>query len=254
MSERARPALQPVYILHRQPYRETSLLLEAFSAEHGRVGLVARGVRRGKGATQGLLQPFVPLLLSWVGKGDLATLHGAEPRGAMLSLSGRALISAFYLNELLIRLLHRHDPHDELFAAYELALQRLAVLADRPEWALRLFEKSLLQELGYGLLLECEAESGEPIQPALRYCYHVQHGPLAADKTDEGIVLHGATLLALADDAVLDERGLGEAKRLMRAALAPLLGTRPLRSRELFQQTYAGGHTAASAPDEEERS
>lgn len=248
-----RTELRPAYILHRQPYRETSLLLEAFSLEAGRVGLVARGARSGKGAGRGLLQAFVPLLLSWSGRGELATLTGVEGRGGLPPLAGRALISAFYLNELLLRLLQRHDPHEELFHAYELALQRLAAVPQQPEWTLRLFEKALLQELGYGLLLEHEAHGDVMIQPALRYCYHVQQGPMRADDTNQpGPHVHGATLLALAAEEGADERVLAEAKVLMRTILAQHLGTRPLRSRELFRQTYAGRADLPAAHQEDE--
>lgn len=245
-----RAELCPAYILHRQPYRETSLLLEAFSLAAGRIGLVARGARRGKG---GLLQPFVPLLLSWSGRGELATLTGAEGRGGLVPLTGAALLSAFYLNELLLRLLPRHDPHEELFHAYELALQRLAAVPQQPEWTLRLFEKTLLQELGYGLRLEHEAHSASAIQAERRYCYHVQQGPLCVDGNEQqsGPVLHGATLLALAAERGADERVLAEAKTLMRTILAQYLGTRPLRSRELFRQTQAGRATPPAADHED---
>ncbi|MEW6646948.1 MAG: DNA repair protein RecO [Pseudomonadota bacterium] len=247
-----RAELRPAYILHRQPYRETSLLLEAFSLDVGRVGLVARGARSGKGGKAGLLQPFVPLLLSWSGRGELATLTGAEGRGGLAPLTGTALISAFYLNELLLRLLQRHDPHEELFHAYELALQRLAAVPQQPEWTLRLFEKALLQELGYGLLLEHESHSDSAIQPERSYCYHVQQGPLPADAAAQaGPLLHGATLLALAAEQGADERVLAEAKTLMRTILAQYLGTRPLRSRELFRQTYAGRATPPAADHED---
>lgn len=248
-----RTELRPAYILHRQPYRETSLLLEAFSLDVGRIGLVARGARSGKGAGRGLLQPFVPLLLSWSGRGELATLTGVEGRGGLAPLGGRALISAFYLNELLLRLLQRHDPHDEVFHAYELALTRLAAVPQQPEWTLRLFEKALLQELGYGLLLEREAHSGAAIQAETRYCYHVQQGPLPeAAGSAAGPCLHGTTLLALAAEAGADERVLAEAKTLMRTILAQYLGPRPLRSRELFRQTFAG-RTAEPPPHDEEQ-
>ncbi len=248
-----RTELRPAYILHHQPYRETSLLLEAFSLDAGRVGLVARGARSGKGAGRGLLQPFVPVLLSWSGRGDLATLTGVEGRGGLRPLSGRALISAFYLNELLLRLLQRHDPHDELFHAYELALQRLSAVPQQPEWTLRLFEKALLQELGYGLLLDHEAHSGDPIQPARLYCYHVQQGPLHDDSAAlPGPRLHGASLLALDAEEGADAQVLSESKHLMRVILAQYLGARPLRSRELFRQTFAGRAAVPLAHDEDQ--
>ncbi len=241
MSNAGRVALQPAFVLHRKPYRETSLLLEAFAVDGGRIGLVARGARRGKGGSQALLQPFVPLLLSWSGHGDLLTMTGVEARGALRPLTGTALISAFYLNELLLRLLQRHDPHPELFAAYEATLQRLAADGSTQEWTLRLFEKALLQELGYGLLLDHDAASGAPVQPDRRYCYHLQQGPLdEPDLPCAGVPVSGATLIALDREDGYDAAILGEAKQLMRGALAQHLGSRPLRSRELFRQTFAG--------------
>lgn len=237
MNDQARVSLQPAYILHRRPYRETSLLLELFSADHGRVGMIARGVRRGKGASQGLLQPFIPLSLSWTAKSDLVTLTGVEPRQSFAPLSGLGLISAFYVNELLLRLLHRHEPHEELFIAYELVLRRLAAVPEQQEWHLRLFEKALLQELGYGIILDHETDSGIPIQPHLRYKYLPQYGPVPFDSKQQGITVHGSTLLALQQENSFDSQILLEAKRLMRHELQSHLGDAPLRSRELFRDT-----------------
>lgn len=239
MEKHGRVALQPAYLLHRRPYRETSLLLEAFTPEHGRIGLVARGARRGRSGQQAMLQPFVPLLLSWSGRGELVTLTGAEMvTGGAPRLSGRRLLSAFYLNELLQRLLHRHDPHPALFQDYAVCLQRLAVDSDEA-WALRLFEKSLLQELGYGLALTHEAGSGTAVQPQLNYCYHFERGPHPAEGApQEGVALSGKTLLALAEMLSPDAEAEREAKRLMRSILNQYLGERPLHSRELFARRY----------------
>ena len=244
MTNQGRVALQPAYILHRKPYRETSLLLEAFTADVGRIGLVARGARRSKSSSQALLQPFVPLWLSWSGHGELGTMTGVEGRSMLRPLTGKALISGFYLNELLLRLLQRYDPHPELFAVYDATLQQLATESSSHEWTLRLFEKALLQEMGYGLLFDHEAHSGEAIQPDQRYCYHLQQGPLnAPGQRCDGIPVAGRTLIALDHEAGYDAVTLAESKQLMRAALAQHLGNRPLRSRELFRQTYAGRHS-----------
>ena len=238
MSSDGRIALQPAFVLHRKPYRDTSLLIEAFTAEHGRLGLVARGARGRRGGMQGLLQPFQGLLLSWSGRGELVTLTAAEPQGAPLVLQGDAVISGFYLNELLIRLLVRHDPHPQLFHRYIATLQRLAALR-QDEWALRLFERDLLQELGYGLLLTQEGGSGEMVEPAARYCYHPEFGPKRLGYDEEPCVsVHGATLLTLEQGGEADSRTRGEAKRLMRMILSRYLGPRPLASRELFRQRY----------------
>ena len=238
MSSDGRVALQPAFLLHRKPYRDTSLLIEAISAEHGRLGLVARGARGRRGGLQGLLQPFQGLLLSWSGRGELATLTSAEPNGIPLSLRGDALISGFYLNELMLRLLPRHDPHPELYQRYVETLQSLAA-SGQDEWTLRLFERDLLQELGYGLLLTHEGGSGEMVEPEARYCYHPEFGPQRLVHPDEQCLdVHGLTLLTLEQGGEADDRTRMESKRLMRMILSRYLGPKPLASRELFRQRY----------------
>jgi len=239
MAERVR--LEGGWVLHRRPYRETSLLLEVLTAGRGRLSLVARGARRPRSAWQGPLQPFRPLLLSWTARGELGTLTGAEPAGPPLPLAGRALWCGLYLNELLVRLLHRHDPHPGLHRAYGEALHGLAAAAGaRPERGrervLRLFELRLLRELGYGLLLDRDAE-GAPLAPEGRYAYDPARGPLPlgpGEPAPRGTVpVDGALLLGLHRGRVADAH-LPAAKALLRAALGRCLGERPLRSRELF--------------------
>lgn len=238
MSSDGRISLQPAFLLHRKPYRDTSLLIEAFSESHGRLGLVARGARSRRGGQAALLQPFHPLLLSWSGRGELHTLTAAESQQNPLTLQGDSLISGFYLNELLMRLLPRHDPHPHLFQRYAQTLQQLATNG-MDEWLLRLFERDLLQELGYGLLLTHEGGSGEMVQADSCYCYHLEFGPERQRHTDDPCLLvHGETLLCLAGQGEAGTRSRGEAKRLMRTVLAAYLGKKPLASRELFRQRY----------------
>jgi DNA repair protein RecO (recombination protein O) len=233
----SRVQLVPGYVLHLRPYRESSALLEVFTESQGRVGLVARGVRSPKSRQRGELQPFRPLKLSWSARGELGTLTGVEAEGAAPALRGAALYSGFYLNELLVRLLARQDPHPALFASYEASLQRLAVEA-QVEAVLRVFEKRLLEEIGYGLLLDCEAQHGEPLKPQRYYDYHLESGPLAvADREAPGFIFQGASLLALAREELTAAEVLHDAKRLMRAALNLYLGGKPLKSRELFKRT-----------------
>jgi len=252
MSSEGRINLQPAFLLHRKPYRDTSLLIEAFSETHGRLGLVARGARSRRGGQAGLLQPFQPLLLSWSGRGELQTLIGAESQQPSLSLHGDSLISGFYLNELLMRLLPRHDPHPTLYHRYAQTLLQLAH-AGMDEWLLRLFERDLLQELGYGLLLTHEGGSGEMVQADVRYCYHPEFGPQRQFAADEPCLrVHGATLLCLAQGGQADSRSRSEAKRLMRGVLSGYLGNRPLASRELFRQRYGGGQAAQPSNQDEE--
>jgi DNA repair protein RecO (recombination protein O) len=175
-----------------------------------------------------------------------------EPDGVPPGLAGDAVLSGFYLNEVLMRLLPRHDPHSELYASY---IQTLELLRDSQdnEWALRLFERDLLQELGYGLQLTHESAAGEPLAPDLRYCYHPEYGPqrLHNDSAD-CLAVQGETLLALNSGESAGEQCRREAKRLMRAILQPYLGNRPLASRELFKARYSRAKQTKPNTDNEE--
>ena len=227
----------PGYVLHSRPWRETSLIVEAFTREHGRVGLVARGVRRARSRLRGTLLPFHPLLLSWSGRGELPTLTGAETEGPLRMLRGRALFSGFYLNELLLKLLPRNDAHPGLFDDYRRALAQL-VENRALDGVLRGFEKRLLDALGYGPTLDRASDTGVPVSPDKRYRYVPERGPVEAVCAEDGPVVSGRTLLALAGGRLVggDEHERAEARRLMRAILAPHLGPRPLGSRELFRR------------------
>lgn len=229
---RERVALQPAYLLHQHAWRETSRILEIFSRDHGRLGLVARGARRPGSPLHGVLQPFQPLLISWVSGGELGTLSGAESAEApMPPLRGPALLSAFYLNELLLRLLPRQDPQAPLYAQY---IQALARLPADPAPALRVFEKHLLAALGYGLNLTHAADDGAPLQAALRYRYDPERGPLPAGVGEMQSSVSGATLLALAGERFEDRETLREARDLLRTIIERQLAGRPLRTRELL--------------------
>lgn len=234
-----RVSLQPACILHRVPYRNTSALIEAFTRDHGRVGLVARGVFGRKSRWQGLLQPFIPVLISWQGRGELYTLTDAEPNGRDISLPGREVLSAFYLNELLMRLTQRMDAHPGLYALYLNSLARLR--DEEPEQVLRVFERELLQELGYGLNLTHEAEGGAAVQPGRRYRFIVERGPVPVADDAPGTVVDGATLLGLAAGTLQEPPVRREAKRLMRDVLAFYLGDRPLKTRSLHWHRRADG-------------
>lgn len=246
-----RISLEPAYVLHQRPYQDSGLLLEVFTLNHGRVGLVARGVRKPKGRWQSLLQPFVPLLLSWSGRGELGTLVDAEMEGAAYPLKGSLVLSGFYLNELLTRLLHRHDPHPELFDYYQALLRRLSPLEDSggqqlQQW-LRLFEMRLLEEMGYALVLEHDVITGAAINIEINYSYQLGAGPVAV--TEGLLVVRGRSLLALAAGDLAEIEVLRDAKRLMRAALDQQLGGRPLHSRQLLidLQRTTGAAAAQSA-------
>ncbi|MES1982007.1 MAG: DNA repair protein RecO [Pseudomonadota bacterium] len=223
---------QPAFVLHSYPYRETSLVLEVFSREHGRVALVARGARRPRSPMRGLLMSFQPLLLSWFGKGELRTLHRAERQGGQPQLQGTALLCGFYLNELLLNLTVRDDPHEALFDYYQATLQRLSGDGDQAA-TLRRFEKHLLQELGYALLLELEADTGHAIDPAVQYRYVIERGPLR--NAQEGLPVLGKTLHDIAADDYRDALSAQQSKQLMRMLLNHYLAGKVLHTRELIK-------------------
>lgn len=214
---------QPAFILHARAWRETSLLLEVLSREHGRIGLVARAVRSARSRTpRGVLQPLTPLRLSWSGRGELASLTSAEAVGAPMILSGEALLCALYMNELVARLVPRHDPHPDLFSAYLETLTRLAG-ADTPAWSLRRFERDLLAQLGYGLQLDTDAETGAPLRTQDDYAYCLDSGPVRWRAAGDGLKLRGSALLALASDTQPDAQDLTSLRRLMRVLIAQRL-------------------------------
>jgi DNA repair protein RecO (recombination protein O) len=221
------------YLLHAHPYSETSLVLDVFARDHGRLALLARGARRPRSALRGVLIGFQPLELSWFGGGEVKTLAKAEWLGGLPLLTGKCLLLGYYLNELLLKLLPREDAHVALFDAYGDALSALSRgAAEAAE--LRRFEKTLLREIGYGLALDREAGSGEPVQPERQYLYLVERGAVQA-QGDEGLLtISGKTLLDLAADDYADPRTLLESKGLMRQLVAHYLGGQPLQSRRVF--------------------
>ncbi len=246
-----RVAGQPAYVLHSRAYGETSLLLEVFTRGHGRLGLIAKGARQAKSRLRALLNPFQPLHIGWAGKGELPTLIAAEAETALLGLNGETLFCGFYLNELLVRLLPRHDAHESLYDTYEVALQDLQT-DGQSETTLRLFEKRLLQELGYALLLEREAHTQVPIRPDGLYRYLPEQGPVPAHgPAAPGMVLRGASLLALAAGELHDAHALRETKQLMRTILNLYLDGRPLHSRKLFRRLRAPAATGLRTTTDE---
>lgn len=230
---------EPAFVLHAYPYKETSLIVDAFTALHGRVALVARGAKRPKSALRGVLHAFQPLLLSWSGKGEVKTLLHAEWQGGLPLLVGEALLCGFYLNELLLKLLARDDAHPQLFAAYHEALRSLATEPDLA-LALRRMEMKLLAELGYGMQLEREVGGGEALQPNARYYYVFERGPQrepsSAPHSDP---VTGATLLAMARGDLSEAVAAQEAKQLMRQVLNHFLERQNLFSRQMLQDLYS---------------
>jgi DNA repair protein RecO (recombination protein O) len=238
MAERARQESREAFILHSYPYRETSLLLEVFARAFGRVSMVARAARSPRSPLRGVLLAFQPLALSWFGKGEVRTLARAEWIGGHPRLQGEALLCGFYLNELLLRLLPREDPHDALLGRYREALQQLASRGD-PAPALRSFERALLKELGYALALERDSANGSAIDPAKSYRYDPERGPVEVGDVASESVVSGRTLLDMARDDYTDPVTQQQAKALMRSLLNHRLDYQPLKSRRIFRDLLA---------------
>jgi DNA repair protein RecO (recombination protein O) len=233
----ARDHLQRCFVLHRREFGNTSLILEVFSGAYGRLPVLAKGARqarRGRSAGGEVLQPFRPLWLSWSGRGEVKTLMRSEPAGPAAGLTGKALYCGFYLNELLVRLLARGDPQEALFVFYHSALTALGAGEDLQS-VLRSFELRLLREIGYGVELHREAATGRAVTPDGHYVYEQESGLRAAGAGDAPQAVSGEVLLQLATGGSLSGPAAREAKVLTRRLLAPYLGGRPLKSRELFK-------------------
>lgn len=235
---RVRHEAQPAFVLHSYPFRETSLIIEVFTKDHGRIALVARGARRPRSAQRGLLLAFQPLLLSWAGKSELRTLHKAEWQGGLPQLKGGALLCGFYLNELLLKLLPRDDPHEHLYQVYYRTLQALSH-GSRHAATLRRFEQWLLKELGYALTLDCDAENGDAIRADRSYQYFIERGPVHSARSSGGIQenrleLTGQTLLDMAHDDYSNPLTMQQSKALMRMLINHYLGNQMLNTRQLL--------------------
>lgn len=236
--ERRRELNRPAFVLHSYPWKETSLVVELFTRSHGRIPMVAKGARRPHSSMRGLLMSFQPLLVTWSGKGELRLLHGAEWQGGVPQLTGVSLLCGFYVNELLVKVLARDDPHERLFDTYAQAIRELAGPA-APAAILRRFEKSLLTELGYALELGLEAQSHVPVVAERRYRYAPELGPLPVDaagvQDDETETIHGRTLLDIARDDYSDAVTAAESKRLLRALIHHHFGQPELNTRQLIK-------------------
>jgi len=238
------------FVLHGRPWSETSLLLDLFSEQHGRVRVLAKGARSKRSSLKGALQPFTPLLVRWGGRGEVKTLRGAEPVSLALPLSGITLYCGLYVNELLSRVLEHETAFSELFFDYLHCIQALAATTASPEPALRRFELAMLGHLGYGVdFLHC-AGSGEEVADDMTYSYREEKGFIASlvvnNRSFTGRQLH-----ALWQREFPDADTLRAAKRFTRIALKPYLGGKPLKSTELFRQ-FLPRKRADAAPSGEE--
>jgi len=225
------------HVLHAHPFSESSLIIEVFAREHGRLAVLARGARRPRSALRGVLHPFQPLELAWFGGGEVKTLARAEWIGGHPFLHGGALLPAYYLNELLLRLLPREDAHAQLYDIYAATLAALANAGGGEGAAahLRRFEKHLLREIGYGLQLARDMH-GEALSACGRYRYHVERGATPDDgaENSDGVLVSGSTLLELDADLCVTPRSLAESKQLMRYLLSHHLAGAPLHTRRVF--------------------
>ena len=226
----------PAFVLHSYPFRETSLVVELFTRDRGRVAVVAKGARRPRSSLRGVLLAFQPLLVSWTGRGELHTLVRAEWHGAYRPLRGLALICGFYVNELVLKLTPRHDAHEGLFETYAATLEALQASRE-PSSVLRGFEKALLRELGYAMTLDRDVESGHAIAAEERYTYLVERGPVSAGQAGvgNGVELLGQTLLDMHAGDYSRAITQSQAKALMRALINHHLGEQVLHTRQLLR-------------------
>jgi len=237
---RRRTEHEPGFVLHSYPYKESSLIVEAFTRHRGRVGLLARGARRPRSAIRGTLLAFHPLRLSWSAATELGTLTAAEWAGGQPALSGIALMCGFYLNELLLRLLPRDDAHEALFDAYAAAVARLGA-GDEPAALLRAFELRMLRELGYAPPLDRDAGSGTLVRADERYAYVPERGPLTlagagAGSVDSDFTVSGQTLLDMSREDFTRQETRDEARRLMRRLIAARLSGQTLHTSDMLRE------------------
>lgn len=276
----------PAYLLHARAFSETSLLVDIFSKGHGRLMLLAKGARRVKSRARGLLLPFKPLLLSWSGKGQLPTLTSVEQGGHIAEMAGKPLASGFYLNELVLRLLHRHDAHEDLFEQYHLAIKKLTEERS-PRQILRIFEKKLLHHIGFGAVLDHDVETGEAISAERHYRYILEKGPVGIAQPDRcaqiseppskpldgqsnaqfgkqfnqlyseyAMPIHGSTLRALCEERFQSDSELQEAQRLTRMLIDCQLNGRTLCSRRVAieMNRYSVQNNGCTTAGEDEQS
>ena len=233
--------LQPAYLLHSRPFRDSSLLLDFLTPDFGRLSAISRGGRSAKSRTKSLLQPFTPIHISLSGKSELKTLRNVELRQGILALKGERLFSAMYMNEIIVRLFQSHEADPGFFIAYEDTLRRL-VAEESPEPVLRHFELSLLDTLGYGVDFSSEAQNHEPVEPGNWYYFQEESGFVRVQNPDSLVeggrpgtnIFRGQELLNIHAGDFRDIETRKAAKSLIRGILNLHLGSTPLRSRTLF--------------------
>lgn len=233
--EQSRVSEQPGFVLHSYPYRETSLIIDVLTRDHGRIALVAKGAKRPHSALRGVLQTFQPLSLAWLGKGELRTLTKAEWVGGLRPLEGDALLSGFYLNELLVKFCARDDPHDKLFQHYLTTLHHLAH-GEPAGIILRAFERVLLRETGYAVAFDRCTQTRGKVVCDRQYVFHPDWGvrPARGDESPDWPVVSGQTLLDMEQDDYTRAQTVQQSKLLMRFLLNHHLGGVPLNTRQIL--------------------
>ena len=239
MSEREVVDLEPAFVLHQRPYRDTSQLLECLTANHGRVGLIARGSRQAKRGKRAMLQPFTPLHVSWVRRGELGQLRHVEATAQAFELPTDRLLAGFYLNELMLRLMERGDANSFIFSCYSHALADLAGSVGLAR-TVRLFELRLLRALGYELVLDHDVNSGEPVQPESWYVVELELGPRKVKGGGENVYA-GRHLISLYREELDDAESVASAKRLLGQAISRYLGGRVMNSRAVLKDILERG-------------
>lgn len=239
MSTQRRVLQQPGFVLHHRPFRDSSQLLDVVTRDHGKVALVARGSRRSKSRLAGILRPFLPLRISWVARSDLGTLTGAEAAGAPAGLRGDEMLSAYYVNELLLHFLHRYDPQPAIYSLYADTLAALTATTDIAA-CLRSFEIELLKLLGYALNLEHESGTDEPLRADRYYEYRVEQGAVPVTRSAGPMVFAGEVLAAINGQRFDESEVLAAANRMMRGVIAYHLGGKELQSRKVLLEVHRG--------------
>jgi len=236
---------QPAYLLHHRPFRDTSQILDLVTRDHGKIALVARGSRSAKSRLAGVLRPFLPLSVSWVARGDLGTLTGAEASGRPTGIRGDAMLAAFYVNELLLHFLHRHDPQPEIFALYAEVVARLGS-GQEVATCLRSFELELLSLLGYAPSFAADAASDAGLEPQRYYEYRIEQGPVPVARSEGQMVFRGDLLRSIQAQEFDNAETLRAANRLLRQVINYHLGGKELKSRKVLMDLH---RSRLAAPD-----
>jgi DNA repair protein RecO (recombination protein O) len=232
--------LDYAFVLHKRAFSETSLIVELFVRDVGRTTVIAKGARRKKSQFSGLLEPFNQIHVKWTGRSEMGTLTLAERCNEPVRLASQQLFCGMYLNELLINLLEPNDPYPALYDEYQSCLDSLQN-QQQLESILRQFELTLLEQIGYGLQLECDAQDGEPIVADRSYRFQIDHGLMTVLTTNQSTI-SGATLIALNQGQALTLQQRREAKQLLRRVIDYHLNGKPLRSRDLFRTIQSSQH------------